>query len=1069
MGAGDDDRRHRGGPADPRAAVDRPPVKPAPWEPLGATVGDGPGGAPGAAAPPSARAELEATTDDGAEPRGRAGLGATGDGAAWGPASRALGATGDGAAWGSLGATGDGAARGSLGATVDGEVVRAGARALDVTRDGPGSSRGSGVELAATTDGPATSRPGGLGATTDSQPTVSSGLREADAPERLGRYLVIKRLGAGGMGVVYKAYDPALDRRVAVKLLRGRESGQARARLLREAQAMARLSHPNVVPVFDVGTVDEQVFVAMDFVDGEDLHAWLAERRPWQEVLDVFLQAGAGLAAAHAVGLVHRDFKPDNVLLSRDPATGRLRAQVADFGLARRDDEQTDEPVDAEFVLLSRASMLDQGLTRVGAVVGTPLYMSPEQHLGASVDPRSDQFSFCVALFEGLYGERPFAGDTVEALALAASSPRRRPPPPGSRVPGWLHRLCLRGLQPDREARFPGMDALLAEAARRRVQGRNRWLAVGGAALVAAAVGGAALRGDAAATLCTGGPDRLAGAWDDARRDAAGRAFAATGRPFAGDAWAASARAVDEYAAAWLAMYRDNCEATQVRGEQSAEAMDLRAACLGRRLQDLAALTALYAGADDQVVKRAVDAAQGLPPLDGCADPSALRSGAAAPPAEVAAEVEALRGKLAEARTLRRAGKGKEALELAAPVAEAAEELHFPPLLAEARIALGDAQVQAGEHEPAVPALVAGVGAALAAGDADLLFDGLLLLHDDLGYNLGRDKEAAPWAELARGALARAGDRPRDVGRLLVSEALVDIAAGRHAEAEAALLRSTALLTDAYGRDYPALVSHYNALGAVYLRTGKYAEGQAMFERSLALAEASKGPRHPDVAFPLNNLALAYERQARYEDAVAALRRALDIFARTSGADHPNVGLLHQNIGGMLRLAGDLPQARAELDQGLAILEAKLGPEHPQLGAARTMSGDVALDQGDLARARVDYTAADELRRKALGEDHPDRALALLGLGKLELAEGKPAAAAAALERALALMAASTPDPVDAAEVRAALARARWDTGDRAGARALAEAARAGFVEGGATARRQLAALEAWLAAHPPT
>ncbi|MFY0536379.1 serine/threonine-protein kinase [Nannocystis pusilla] len=203
---------------------------------------------------------------------------------------------------------------------------------------------------------------------------------------------MVKQLGAGGMGTVYKAYDPDLDRTVAIKLLHGAAVGEARARMIREAQAMAKLSHPNVVPVFDVGAHrEDQVFIAMDLVEGTDLRQWMATRPRWTEVVDVFAQAGAGLAAAHAVGLVHRDFKPDNVLLSTDAATGKLRAQVADFGLARRDEEH-ESPVRA--AESASSSALDTQITRYGAIVGTPAYMSPEQHAGVAVDPRTDQFSF---------------------------------------------------------------------------------------------------------------------------------------------------------------------------------------------------------------------------------------------------------------------------------------------------------------------------------------------------------------------------------------------------------------------------------------------------------------------------------------------------------------------------------------------------------------------------------------------------------------------------------------------------------------------------------------------------
>ncbi len=947
----------------------------------------------------------------------------------------------------------------SSGGVVDLDATRAPTRGRDL-----GETRAPAEQRSAAPGG------GGLGETQVSLGRAAfAAEREpaSDMPERLGRYMVIKELGAGGMGVVYKAFDPDLDRKVALKLLLGQGTPQARARLLREAQAMAKLSHPNVVPVFDVGVVDEQVFVAMDFIDGLTLSAWMESRHPWQEVVELFVQAGRGLAAAHAVGLIQRDFKPDNVLLSRDPATGELWAQVADFGLARREDDTSEaSPHESVVVLQARHSMFDQGLTRVGAIMGTPTYMSPEQHVGAGVDARTDQFSYCVALFEALYFERPFTGDTLEALAIAASEPRRRAVPAGSDVPGWLYRLCIRGLQPDREARFADMEALLAEVARRRGQNRKLWLAGGGAvALVGALTAMLVMRTGPVLQRCAGGPARLVGVWDEAVQTQAERAFKASGVVYAGDAWKAAHEQVEAYSAAWLGMMRDSCEASE-RGEQSAELMDLRTGCLGRALQDLSALTKLYVAGDPQVVKRAVDIALALPPLEACADAAALRAVGDAPPPEQAAQIEAVRGSLAQARSLDAAGLKKEALAGASAADDEATALAYPPLTAEAKLVLGVAKLGAGEHEAAIPVLAAAVSGALASRDDALLLSGVLRLESVIGYSLGRDKEATVWGQLARGVLRRTGTRPRDEARVLMTQAMVDVAASRYAEAEVALLRQIELLEAEYGVDSPRLGPAINTLGAAYLRSGRYVEAETLLVRAVELTEAAVGPLHPEVAMPLNNLALAHERQGRRMDAVVVLRRAKEIFARTSGADHPNVGVLQQNIGGMLRLAGKLAEARVELDASRTLLEAKLGAEHPALAGVYSFSGDVALDQGDVGRARADFQHADDLRSKALGAEHPDRALTLLGLGKVALREGKPALAAVSLELGLKLVKDTTPDPQDLGELRWNLARALWTT-DEARARTLLTEARASFVEAGINSAGLVREVDAWSAAHP--
>jgi serine/threonine protein kinase len=286
-----------------------------------------------------------------------------------------------------------------------------------------------------------------LAATRPSEETKEEDLRPL---ARVGRYVVLEKIGGGAMGVVYAAQDPQLDRKVALKLLRpglGRgESGDAvRARVAREAKAMARLSHPNVVTIFDVGTFLAQPFIAMEFIDGTTLRERMTLSRPaWQEALRLYLLAGAGLAAAHGAGLVHRDFKPDNVLVGDDG-----RVLVTDFGLAR--------PSGADGVE-APAVIGEPNLTRAGAIVGTLAYMAPEQLRAEPVDHRADLFSFCVALYEGLHGKRPFAGKTPQEQYAAIA---RGAPAADGRVPAAVRDVVLVGLRLRPEDRFPSMQALL--------------------------------------------------------------------------------------------------------------------------------------------------------------------------------------------------------------------------------------------------------------------------------------------------------------------------------------------------------------------------------------------------------------------------------------------------------------------------------------------------------------------------------------------------------------------------------------------------------------------------------
>jgi WD40 repeat protein len=321
-----------------------------------------------------------------------------------------------------------------------------------------------------------------------------------DEPARIGRFVVIKRIGEGGMGMVYAAYDDALDRKVAVKLLHPRGGGagsDARARLVREAQALARLSHPSVIHVYEVDTWEDQVYVAMEFVDGGTLAQWQRqEGRGWREVLEAYVAAGRGLAAAHAAGIVHRDFKAANVLVRRDGAV-----RVVDFGLARQELEvgaatSGGRPQELETSTPGMALVMGEGaisgrsgrttgseavsggspsvpevvsgalLTRTGVIMGTPAYMAPEQHLGQRADARSDQFSYCVSLYEALYGFRPFAGEQLAALRRNVLAGRMEQPPRYTDIPPRILRALQRGLQVDPLDRYPSMEALLDELVR---------------------------------------------------------------------------------------------------------------------------------------------------------------------------------------------------------------------------------------------------------------------------------------------------------------------------------------------------------------------------------------------------------------------------------------------------------------------------------------------------------------------------------------------------------------------------------------------------------------------------
>ena len=497
---------------------------------------------------------------------------------------------------------------------------------------------------------------------------------------KVERYVVLRELGRGGMGAVYAAYDSELDRRVALKFLRnsatGADADDWRARLMREAKAMARLSHPNVVTLYDVGLSSAgRVFLAMEVVEGGTLGDWLkAKPRTWREVVALLCEAGEGLAAAHRAGMIHRDFKLENVLFGTD---GRPR--VTDFGLARSAGEEAEEELQhdaastrkvstlhdtlADRLLAAReatgAGSLSSKLTLTGALMGTPGYMAPEQYTNAGdIDARADIFAFCATLYRALHGERAFEGNTVEAIAESTLLGRIRATPKGSPVPAWLHKVIAWGLATEREARPASMEELLAAL---RADPTKRWRRrlLGGAAVVAccAVAVGVHAAGAKRVRACHAMADRLDGVWDAPRKQAIQQALVATRVSYAEDTWTRVEKRLDDYAAALTSTTQGACEATRVRGEQSEAMLDLRASCLEERLDELHALGDALANADARTVGKAVRAASSLPSLDPCSALDQL-SAATRLPSEPAkrAEIRALRAEIAAATEIRLTG-----------------------------------------------------------------------------------------------------------------------------------------------------------------------------------------------------------------------------------------------------------------------------------------------------------------------------------------------------------------------------------------------------------------------------
>jgi len=833
--------------------------------------------------------------------------------------------------------------------------------------------------------------------------------------QRVGRYMVLGVLGRGAMGTVLEAFDRTLDRRVAIKVLHRELATRHRARLVREAQALAKLSHPHVVQVYEVGEADDQIFVAMELVRGRSLASWVqqAPRPSWRECVQVYLQAGEGLAAAHAEGLVHRDFKPGNAVIDDK---GRVR--VLDFGLARqREEAEPSEDPSTELELEAEEAALASSLTRTGTVLGTPAYMPPEQMKGEEADARSDQFGFCVSLYEALYDERPFEGRSMEALMQALELGAVRPVPKGSMVPEALRKVMLRGLAIDPQGRWPSMDALLVELRRLVAPRRRTWWALGvTAGLLAAGVGLAQYA--EVGFRCEGARAQLEGVWDDARKQAVGDAMLATGLSYAPATWERVEPRLDRYATAWVQAHTEVCEATRVTEEQTEEVMTLRMECLRERRTALRAAVDVLVEADENVVEKAVELTASLPSLGRCEDVELLaRQRQRVPPPEdpqVAQQVDVLREQLADIRAEEEAGKYVHALEQLEPLLQQAEALEYPPLVAEAKLQHGILLEQLGKYADAEQTLLDAHALALGHEHDLVMLASAGLLIRVVGNRQARHAEGMVWGRTAVPLAERSGD---DVGLVATLNNLggVCLHRGDHEQAEPYFQRALEISERALGGNHPSVATSASNLAVVFERQGKFAQAKLHHERALAIREQVLGADHPDVAHGLKSLGLLFRSQGQYERAEQSFRRALEISEATLGGDHPFVATIENSLGDVLVDLGELEEAEHHLQRGLEIAEKALGAEHPDVASAASDLGIVFTQRGDFERAELLFERALRVWEKALGSNpHPGVANCLENLGGVYYSQGDYEQAEHYFRRALtmkeALVGADHPD-----------------------------------------------------------
>jgi eukaryotic-like serine/threonine-protein kinase len=864
---------------------------------------------------------------------------------------------------------------------------------------------------------------------------------------RVGRFTLLDKAGEGGMGVVFAAYDPELDRRVAIKLLHSEDPDYVQ-RLLREGKAMARLSHPHVVTIYETGTAGDRVYLAMEFVRGSDLRRWLAEAsRSWRDALALLVQAARGLAAAHAAGLVHRDFKPANVLV-----TDAGIAKVADFGLARPIGDGTHDTLAS-----ARTDPGSPTITREGTIVGTPAYLAPEVFEGRPADAKSDQFSFCVTAYEAVYGERPFAGDSLSSLADNAARGQVRAPPQHTRVPARVRRQLVRGLANDPNARHASLaelaDRLDALAARRR---RVATIAIVGGIAAASFAGAWQLR----SVECTGAAEAWASAWSSSSLPELRDSMSASGHPGAIDTADKVAALLDTYGAQWMASHVDACEAHR-RGMQSADLLDRRMACLDARNHRVATLVAALEHADATVVEHAIESASGVPDVADCDDVETLARAHPLPDDPAArARILDLEQRYGEAAVLRGLGQAEAAKQAFATVRELADALEYRPIQALVRI-------QQLDLTNATPALRDRLYDALhlaEAGDDDhaamSAWAELIRTH---GY-LGEYDAAVRAARHAEAFVERSGGGARELGLIADRVGVMELERG---DRQAALHEATRAVTllESEDPDAPALVALLGHLGTVYTLLDQNELAAAVYERAYEHAVATFGDTHRDVAGALFNLGRVTARQEQYDASNDYYRRALAIMHALGGDEELTSIFIRNNLGQNYGHQGHYPEAIATVLEAIGGQERRAGPRHRVLVRLRRGLAEIYLDAGELERALAESRLALDISVETFGDDHFESAACRRRVGRVLIALHREAEAVPLLERALKDEVAHDAPVVQQGLSRYWLAVAlHGDAATVARARELAEAAIPGLLAGEPRDRRRAEHLRGWLA-----
>lgn len=854
----------------------------------------------------------------------------------------------------------------------------------------------------------------------------------------VGRFILIEEVGSGGGGQVWRAFDPELDRTIAIKLLHGKPGG-----IVAEAQALAKVAHPNVARIHDVGTVllDRlYAFLAVEFVEGPTLAEFCNRLREQggqaRRIVRTFIALGQGLAAVHDEGLVHRDLKPTNALINPEG-----QPMLVDFGLAQ---------VQSRGLLEDDASLM--------LVAGTLGYMPPEQHQGTAVSAASDTYAFCAALWEALSGELPFSGASADTLLEAKQVGVTEGNAPQA-IPRRVARVLVRGLHPDASQRFTDVGSLLL--ALERINAPLRWpTAMLGTALVAGALALAAAQDTDDPCIVEFGES-----WTDARRGAVEASMLEVDVPYGRHAMRSTVAELDRWADAWGNSRRESCSAALVGGEIEGQTYALQAECYDRALSRFVAVVEVLETSDASTIEGANELLAELRDPTRCEDGPGLRaSGSLVSSSATTAPVAKEARRLLDAVEVNRAsGHLDKAERLLAQAREmSSSNAHVRASL---ELAAGSLALAQENHPAAESGFRDGLSLALEAGDWALVHAATVALIDLVGSHQGQTEQALRYREFAQGLVE--GDLQAKTETLLALGGVYR-RAGQSDDALRAYEEALILQQDRHGEDSLEVAAVYSELGTL-LAKSEPQRAVELAQRALDIRHDRLGAGHPEVIRAMIRMAWSLGTTGRFPEQISLLERALE-GARTGAAEEAEVehalggALLHVgrcedaephvlravavgvepsavldlrsasylfHLGGLYNCQGRLGDAQTQLESVLEVRTTLLGSAHTDVAEVLTQLAQIHVGRGHGVRAAELHEQALRVWRDAVGEEHIEVASSRASLANTLRALGQSDEAAEHLRAALGVYERSVGlEHPDALFASAALADTLLDTGE---------------------------------------